>query len=64
MNICLHLVAAGTLVFINRKKQCNKEDENFEDNDENPVYGIYASDGIYTATEMTDNSDMYGVGDV
>ena len=58
------LAVAGILVFRNRKKQSRKEDEKFVDNDENPVYGLYSSDGIYTATEMTDNNEMYGVGDI
>jgi len=58
------LAVAGILVFRKHKKQSKKEDEKFEDNDENPVYGLYSSDGIYTATEMTDYNETYGVGDV
>ena len=42
----------------------SKKEEEIQDEDENPVYGLYSSDGIYTATEMTDNNEMYGVGDI
>ena len=34
----------------------------FPDQDDNPVYGIYASDGMDT-TEATDTNEVYGGGE-
>jgi len=52
---------AGVALFLRRR---SKKEEEIQDEDENPVYGLYSSDGIYTATEMTDNNETYGVGDI
>ena len=56
--LLLCCVAGLFLVF---KKRSSKGEETFQDQDDNPVYGIYASDGMDT-TEATDNHDLYGGG--
>ena len=49
----------GLILFL--KKRSTKGEETFEDQDDNPVYGIYASDGMDT-TEATDTNEVYGGG--
>ena len=49
--------ASGIILFL--KKRSRRGEETFQDQDDNPVYGIYASDGMDTA-EATDNNEVYG----
>ena len=49
----------GLILFL--KKHSTKGEETFEDQDDNPVYGIYASDGMDT-TEATYTNEVYGGG--
>ena len=49
--------ASGIILFL--KKRSRRGEETFQDQDDNPVYGIYASDGMDT-TEATDNNEVYG----
>ena len=57
--ILLCCVAGLFLVF---KKRSSKGKETFQDQDDNPVYGIYACDGTDT-TEATDTNEVYGEGE-
>ena len=51
--------ASGIILFL--KKRSRRGEEAFEDQDDNPVYGIYASNGMDTS-EATDNNELYGGG--
>ena len=52
--------ASGIILFLKRRSR--RGEETFEDQDDNPVYGIYASDGMDTA-EATDTNEVYGGGE-
>ena len=51
---------AGLMFFV--RKRSTRGQETFQDQDDNPVYGIYASDRMDT-TEATDNNEVYGGGE-
>ena len=55
----LILLSCGAVLLLVWRKRFNKAEEMFDDEDENPVYGIYASDGVDTA-EVTDSNEVYG----
>ena len=57
--VTLILLCCIPVLFLVWRKRFKKTEERFEDEDENPVYGIYASDGVDTA-EVTDSNEVYG----
>ena len=59
--VILTLCCVAVLLLVWRKKLKDKEDETFDEEDENPVYGIYAGDDEADDTaEVTDSNAIYG----
>ena len=58
--VILLCCVTGLIFFL--KKRTRRAEETFQDQDDNPVYGIYAIDGMDT-TEATDNNEVYGGGE-
>ena len=57
--VTLILLCCIPVILLVWRKRFKKTEERFEDEDENPVYGIYASDGV-DMTEVTDSNEVYG----